>query len=114
MNALEGATTRSTAALETKTATEWMKGAQTAHDLIVRQVEAGQDAEVIAAKWDQALATYNDATATQAEREWHAGAGETARDMIQTWRDMQRTEAEQAQAARDAAQTEPEHEAEAG
>ena len=34
--------------------------------------------------------------------------------MIQTWRDMQRTEAEQAQAARDAAQTEPEHEAEAG
>jgi len=52
-----------------------MKGAQTAHDLIIRQVEAGQEAEVIAAKWDQALATYNDATATQAEREWHAGPG---------------------------------------
>jgi hypothetical protein len=79
-----------------------MKGAQTAHDLIVRQVEAGQDAETIAARWDEALATYDDATASDAEREWHAGAEETGRDMIQTWRDMQREEAEQAQAARDA------------
>lgn len=112
MNALERATTPSAAALETKAATEWMKGAQTAHDLIVRQVEAGQDAEVIAAKWDQALASYDDATATHGEREWHAGAEETARDMIQTWRDMQRADAEQAQAARD--QRESELEAEAG
>jgi hypothetical protein len=112
MNALGRATTPSTAALETKMATEWMKGAQTAHDLIVCQVEAGQDAEVIAAKWDQALASYDDATAAHAEREWHAGAGETARDMIQTWRDMQRAEAEQAQAARD--QRESELEAEEG
>ena len=63
------------AEVKTQPATEWMKGAQTAHDLIIRQVEAGQEAEVIAAKWDQALATYNDATATQAEREWHAGPG---------------------------------------
>jgi hypothetical protein len=112
MNAQERATTPSTATLETKAATEWMKGAQTAHDLIVRQVEVGQYAEVIAAKWDQALASYDDATATHAEREWHAGAEETARDMIQTWRDMQRAEAEQAQAARD--QHESELEAEAG
>jgi hypothetical protein len=87
--------------VETRSATGWMKGAQTAHDLIVRQVEAGQDADTIAAKWDQALATYDDATATDAEREWHAGAEETARDMIQTWREMQRAEAEQAQARRD-------------
>jgi hypothetical protein len=112
MNALERATTPSTPAPETKTATEWMKGAQTAHDLIIRQIEAGQDADTIAAKWDQALASYDDATATHAEREWHAGAEETARDMIQTWRDMQRAEAEQAQAARD--QRESELEAEAG
>lgn len=108
MNALERATTPSTPAPET----EWMKGAQTAHDLIIRQIEAGQDADTIAAKWDQALASYDDATATHAEREWHAGAEETARDMIQTWRDMQRAEAEQAQAARD--QRESELEAEAG
>ncbi|HEV8279589.1 MAG TPA: hypothetical protein VGQ26_28390 [Streptosporangiaceae bacterium] len=112
MNALERATTPSTPAPETETATEWMKGAQTAHDLIIRQIEAGQDADTIAAKWDQALASYDDATATHAEREWHAGAEETARDMIQTWRDMQRAEAEQAQAARD--QRESELEAEAG
>ena len=52
--------------------------------------------------------------ATDAEREWHAGAEETAADMIQTLRDMERAEAEQAQAARDAAETEPDHEAEAG
>jgi hypothetical protein len=112
MSAQERATTPSTAALETKTATEWMKGAQTAHDLIIRQIEAGQDADTIAAKWDQALATYDDATATGAERQWHAGAEETARDMIQTWRDMQRAEAEQAQAARN--QRESGLEAEAG
>jgi hypothetical protein len=104
------------AEVETRPATEWMKGAQTAHDLIVRQVEAGQDADTIAAKWDQALATYDDATATGAERQWHAGAEETARDMIQTRRDIQRTEAEQAQAARDERQVKPEPdlEAEAG
>ena len=105
------------AEVETRPATEWMKGAQTAHDLIVRQVEAGQDADTIAAKWDQALATYDDATATGAERQWHAGAEETARDMIQTWRDIQRAEAEQAQLSpgqRQAANDSPEPEAEAG
>jgi hypothetical protein len=104
------------AEVETQPAAEWMKGAQTAHDLIVRQVEAGQDAEVIATKWDEALATYEDATATGAQRQWHAGAEETARDMIQTWRDMQRAEAEQTQAGRDERQRgpEPDLEAEAG
>jgi hypothetical protein len=100
--------------LPARPATEWQKGAQTAHDLIIRQVEAGQDADTIAAKWDEALATYDDATATAAEREWHAGAEETARDMIQTLREMERAEAERAQATRDAVETETEHEAEAG
>lgn len=101
---------------ETRSATEWMKGAAIAHDLIVRQVEAGQDADTIAAKWDQALATYDDATATDAQRQWHAGAEETARDMIQTWREIQGAEAEQTRAARNERQskTEPEPEAEAG
>jgi hypothetical protein len=105
------------AQVETRPDTQWMKGAATAHDLIVRQVEAGQDADTIAAKWDQALATYDDATATAAEREWHAGAEETARDMIQTWREVERAEEEQRQADRDAkdaghqAEAEPELEA---
>jgi hypothetical protein len=102
------------AALETKPATEWMNGAQTAHELIIRQAEAGHSADHIAGKWDEALSTYDDATATNTQREWHAGAKETAADMIQTLREMERAEAEQAQAARDAAETEPEHEAEAG
>jgi hypothetical protein len=99
---------------ETKPATEWVKGAQTAHDLIIRQAEAGYSADHIAGKWEEALSTYDDATATAAERAWHAGAKETSADMIQTLREMERAEAEQAQAARDAAGTEPEHEAEAG
>jgi hypothetical protein len=98
---------------EAQRASEWMKGAATAHDLIIRQVEAGQDADTIAAKWYQALASYDDATATDAQRQWHAGAEETARDMIQTWRDMQRAEAEHAQGARDQRQGEPEPELEA-
>jgi hypothetical protein len=80
-----------------------MKGARTAHDLITRQVEAGHSADRIAERWDQALATYDDATATPTQREWHAGAEETARDMIQTWRDIQAAEAEQALASQDAA-----------
>jgi hypothetical protein len=96
-------------------ATEWMKGAHTACDLITRQVEAGYSADRIAERWDQALATYDDATATPAQREWHAGAEETARDMIQTWRDIQAAEAEQALATQDAAQAgqqaQAEHEA---
>jgi hypothetical protein len=86
-------------------ATEWMKGAATACDLITRQVEAGHSPDRIAERWDQALATYDDATASPAQREWHAGAEETARDMIQTWRDIQQVEAEQALAAQDRAQT---------
>ena len=96
-------------------ATEWMKGAATACDLITRQVEAGHSADRIAERWDQALATYDDATATPAQREWHGGAEETARDMIQTWRDIQAAEAEQALASQDTAQaarqTQAEHEA---
>jgi hypothetical protein len=102
------------AAPETRPATQWMKGAQTAHDLIIRQAEAGYSAGHIAGTWEQALSTYDDATATDAERAWHAGAKETSADMIQTLREMERAETEQAQAARDAAQTEPGHEAEAG
>ena len=102
---------------ETRPATEWMKGAATAHDLIARQIGAVQHADTIAARWDQALASY-DATATGAERPWHAGAEETALDMIQTWRELERAEAEQRQADRDATdvgrQAEPEHELEAG
>ena len=99
--------------LPVEPATEWMKGARTAHELITRQVEAGYSADRIAERWDQALAAYDDTTATPAEREWHAGAEETARDMIQTWRDIQTAEAEQ-RAAGTASQTSQHTAAQAG
>jgi len=106
-------------ALETRPATQWQKGALTAHRIITAQAEAGCSADRIAAKWEGALVTYDDATASPEEREWHRGAGETAADMIQTLRDMERAEAEQAQAGRDrrqavAAEAMPELESEAG
>lgn len=106
-------------ALESKPATQWQKGALTAHQIITAQAAAGYSADRIASKWEGALATYDDATATAEERQWHQGASETAADMIQTLRDMERAEAEQAQADRDqreAAQdgARPELEAEAG
>jgi hypothetical protein len=94
--------------VETRPATEWIKGAQTAHDIIVCQAEAGHSADDIAAKWEGTLATYDDAKATPEQREWHAGASQTAADMVQTLREMERAEAEQAQAARDAGEREPE------
>ena len=88
---------------DTPPATAWMKRARTAYDLITRQVEAGYSADRMAERWDQALATYDDATATPAQREWHACAEQTARDMIQTWRDIQAAEAEDALARQDTA-----------
>ena len=62
----------------------------------------------------RSLATYDDATATPGQREWHAGVQQTAADMIQTRRDIERAEAEQAQAARDQVSRAPELEAQAG
>jgi hypothetical protein len=99
---------------EIRPVTEWMKGARMAHELIVGQVQAGHSADQIAARWEQVLASYDDAAATPAQREWQAGARETAADMIQTWRDLQRAEAEQAQLAlgqHQAAKDSPEPEA---
>jgi hypothetical protein len=102
---------------EIKPATQWQKGALTAHQIITAQAAAGYSADRIAGKWEGALATYDDATAAAEERQWHQGASETAADMIQTLRDMERAEAEQAQVDRDQAardQARPALEAEAG
>jgi len=88
-------------ALPIEPATQWHKGALTAHQIITAQAEAGYSADRIATKWEGALATYDDATATPKEREWHRGASETAADMIQTLRDMERAEAQQATADHD-------------
>ena len=87
--------------LETMPATQWQRGAMTAHQIITAQAAAGYSAERVAAKWEGALATYDDANASLEERAWHRGASETAADMIQTLRAIERAEAEQAQADRD-------------
>ena len=58
---------------EIKPATQWQKGALTAHQIIIAQAAAGYSADRIAGKWEGALATYDDATATAEERQWHPG-----------------------------------------
>jgi hypothetical protein len=82
-------------------ATEREKGAATARLIVLRQIEAGHSAEQIADRWEGALAGHDPATATPAQQAWHDGAQDEARQLIQDWRDMQRSEAEHAQAARD-------------
>ena len=82
--------------------TEQEKGAATARLIVLRQIEAGQSADQIADRWEGALAEHDPATATPGQQAWHDGARDEAAQLIQDWRDMQREEAEQAQAARDA------------
>jgi hypothetical protein len=77
------------------------KGAATARLIILRQIEAGHSAEQIADRWEAALAAHDPQTATPEQQAWHDGAESEARQLIQDWRDMQRSEAELAQAARD-------------
>jgi hypothetical protein len=77
------------------------KGAATARMIITRQIEAGHSAEQIADRWETALAAHDPQTATPEQQAWHDGAQDEARQLIQDWRGMQRSEAEQAQATRD-------------
>ena len=77
------------------------KGAATARLIVTRQIEAGHSAEQIADRWEAALAGHDPQTATPEQQAWHDAARDEARQLIQDWRDMQRGEAEQAQAARD-------------
>ena len=81
--------------------TEREKGAATARLIVTRQIEAGHSAEQIADRWEAALAGHDPQTATPEQQAWHDAARDEARQLIQDWRDMQRGEAEQAQAARD-------------
>jgi hypothetical protein len=76
-------------------ASDWMKGAHAAHRIVTAQVNAGLSPVQIADQWAGALAAYDAATATDAQREWHAGATHTARELIQTYRDALAAEAEQ-------------------
>ena len=87
----------------THPATEWQKGALTAHQITTAQVEAGMSPGAIQAKQDTALAEFDPETATAEQREWARGYRATAADLLQTYRDAERSEAEL-----------PEREAEAG
>jgi len=105
------------AEVESAPATDWMNGARTAQQIVTAQIAAGQTADEIAGKWAAAEATYDDATATPAQREWHDGATHTAGDLIETYRATQAAEA--AEVTRDDLgrghdATEPEAELEAG
>jgi len=82
--------------------TEQEKGAATARLIVLRQIEAGQSAGQIADRWEGALASHDADKATPEQQAWHDGARDEAAHLIQDWRDMQREEAEQAQATRDA------------
>jgi hypothetical protein len=81
--------------------TDREKGAATARLIVTRQIEAGHTAEQIADRWEAALAGHDPQTATPEQQAWHDAARDEAHQLIQDWRDMQRGEAEQAQAARD-------------
>jgi hypothetical protein len=81
--------------------TDREKGAATARLIVTRQIEAGHSAEQIADRWEAALAGHDPQTATPEQQAWHDAARDEAHQLIQDWRDMQRGEAEQAQAARD-------------
>jgi hypothetical protein len=89
-------------AQEAREPTEYEKGAATARLIVLRQIEAGQSADQIAGRWEGALAEHDPDKATPEQQAWHDGAREEAAQLIQDWCDMQREEAEQAQAARDA------------
>jgi hypothetical protein len=87
-------------AQEAPAPTEQEKGATTARLIVLRQIEAGQSADQIADRWEGALASHDVGKATPEQQAWHDGARDEATQLIQDWRDMQREEAEQAQAAR--------------
>ena len=74
--------TATAAEIETTPSSEWMNGAHAAQRIVTAQVSAGQ----IEGKWAEANTAYDDATATHAQRDWHAGAMHTAGELIQTYR----------------------------
>jgi hypothetical protein len=75
-------------------ATGWQKGALTAHQITVAQVEAGMSPDAVQVKQETAVAEYDPETATAEQQEWVRGYRETAADLLQTYRDAERAAAE--------------------
>jgi hypothetical protein len=105
------------AEIETTPSSEWMNGARAAQRIVTAQVCAGQTAEQIEGKWAEANAAYDDATATDAQRDWHAGAVHSAGELIETYRTARAADAAgvtRDSLPRDFGRAEHEHEQEAG
>ena len=102
---------------ETTPSSEWMNGAHAAQRIVTAQVSAGQTPEQIEGKWAEANTAYDDATATDAQRDWHAGAMHTAGELIETYRTARAADAAgvtRDSPSRDSGRAEHEHEREAG
>ena len=109
--------TATAAEIETTPSSEWMNGAHAAQRIVTAQVSAGQTPEQIEGKWAEANTAYDDATATDAQRDWHAGAMHTAGELIQTYRTARAADAAgvtRDSLPRDFGRAEHEHEQEAG
>jgi hypothetical protein len=80
--------------VEHKPAPEWVKGAETAHGLVLRQMDAGRSADQIAAVHEGALSEFDPAKASPGQLDWARGFRETSTDMVQTYRELETAEAE--------------------
>jgi hypothetical protein len=77
-----------------KPAPGYMRGASYAHTLVMRQVDAGHDADHIEERQKAAAQLLADAASSDDEREFARGYAETAAGHITTLRDAQRARAE--------------------
>jgi hypothetical protein len=109
--------TATAAKIETTRSSEWMNGAHAAQRIVTAPVCAGQTPEQIEGKWAEANTAYDDATATHAQRDWHAGAMHTAGELIETYRTARAADAARVtrdRLPRDFGRADHEHEREAG
>jgi hypothetical protein len=84
-----------------RAAPERCKGAAFAHEMVVRQVDAGVPAEQIQARHTAAVATLTQAARSDSEREFLAGFAATGQDHIDTLCDAQQAQADQLRCERD-------------
>jgi hypothetical protein len=75
-------------------ATEYQRGAATAHALVLRQIDAGHSPSHIAVIQEYAQRNFDAAAATPGQREWLKGYQATVAEIVQTYRDAERAEAE--------------------
>jgi hypothetical protein len=76
-------------------ASEYQKGAAFAHQMFMRQLDAGVDAGQIAARHAAAVTTLTGATRNDSEQEFLRGFTATGADHLATLRDLQQAEAGQ-------------------